>query len=74
MDEKAIRFLMASVRYDEDNPGERRQSRSDCLVIRGYLISRDLAGGKGHPLGASATRHRDGIGDFQALVIDGTLL
>lgn len=42
MDERTIRLLLASMRYDDDIPRQPTQQAGDWLVIRGYLVARDL--------------------------------
>lgn len=42
MDEKTIRFLLASMPCDDERPVAQRAPLDDCLVIRGYLVPRDV--------------------------------
>lgn len=57
MDARTIRFLLASMRYDDEIPGRPSRPEGDCLVIRGYLVARDLPDdeARNQPASAGAT-------------------
>jgi hypothetical protein len=56
MDERTIRFLLASMRYDDDIPRQPSRREDECLVIRGYLVPRELQNhaAPAHPAPATA--------------------
>jgi hypothetical protein len=42
MDERAVRFLIAGIRYDDEACVTPQRAYADCMIIRGYVVPRDV--------------------------------